>query len=89
MFTVKLYRGNSSDAQDPRVPIAMQILEARTVEVQLGVELGSKHIIINPGQQDEHHEYVKGESARTGAPDDWNWAVIENAAGKTTEVIRP
>lgn len=85
MFTVKLFRGTSPDPQDPRAPSATMLMEARTIEVRPAV--AGRHIVINPGQQDEHHAYVLKPDDAT--PEDWSLAVIENAAGKTTEVVRP
>jgi hypothetical protein len=86
MFTVKLFRGpkNSTDVA------SSQVMTADVVRVDHDLIAGSgKHIILDPGQQNEYHVYVYHPDEPQCAADDWNWAVIENAAGKTTEVVRP
>jgi hypothetical protein len=79
MFTVKLMRGiNNSN---------IKIIEAREVEIRMGAcggtVAGVQHaVIVKPGPDgtDDFWHYV-------GGPD-WDMAVIENAAGKTTEIVR-
>jgi len=82
MLTVKLMRGiNNSN---------IKIIEAREVEIRMnacsGSAEGTQHaVIVKPGPEglDDFWHYIGG-----SAPDAWDMAVIENAFGKTTEIVR-
>lgn len=77
MFTVKLMKGESNSV--------IKIVEAREVEIRMhsvgGSNQDTQHgIIVTPFIGEQVWYYV-------GNPD-WEMAVIENAAGKTTEIVR-
>lgn len=77
MFTVKLMKGENNSV--------IKIIEAREVEVRLSVRgdtsYGNQHgIIVTPPTGEPFWHYV-------GQPD-WEMVVVENATGRTTEVIR-
>lgn len=80
MLTVKLMRGMNNSQ--------IKIIEAREVEIRMNAcgssAEGTQHaIIVKPGPDglDDFWQYV-------GGADGWEMAVIENAAGKTTEIVR-
>lgn len=88
MFTVKLFRGGSPHPTSPAEPRAIMIVQVDKIEI-LSTDRGTKHLIFNPGADNEWHEYVSSAATDDGARAEWNWAVIENAAGKTTQIIQP
>lgn len=80
MFTVKLMTGQPGQT--------IKIVEAREVEIKAlqGINACGEHaIVVKPGPEgmDDFWYYVGHDS-----PDQYQVAVIENAAGKTTEVVR-
>ncbi len=86
MFTVKL-----SKSQHPNSPSLTEtlIVEAREVEIRWnrGQHPGgnSHQIVVRPGQDgNEEHFYHVG----IGGPDEFYEGIIENAAGKTTSIVR-
>jgi hypothetical protein len=79
MFTVKLMKGMQNEQ--------IKVIEAREVEIRMSAcgssDDGIQHaVIVKPGHDgnEDFWHYV-------GGPD-WDTAIIENAAGKTTEIIR-
>jgi hypothetical protein len=77
MFTLKLMKGQTNET--------IKLIEAAEVEVKLyhsgGTQQGTLHaIVVTPPYGEQTWHYL-GHS-------DWDMAVIENSAGKTTEVVR-
>jgi hypothetical protein len=83
MFTVKLMRGENN--------AEIHVLEAMDVRIQRsqGADINSagSAVIVNPGRGDFEQWFYVGNNGND--PTQYRLAVIENAAGKTTEVVRP
>lgn len=80
MFTVKLMTGPNNETID--------VFEAHTIRVQRRKHIDAPNdtaIVLDAGKPTEFWYYV------TSEPSDGHYrmAVIENAAGKTTEVVHP
>lgn len=80
MFTVKLFRGLNNELID--------VFEAHSVRIQKRNHIDQMPdvaIILDSGRPSEFWHYV------TNEPNDWHYrmGVVENMAGKTTEVIHP
>lgn len=83
MFTIKLYTGGGPDGYKQR------ILSADSFTILRGDD-GSAEITLHNGNDGKRYDigFVDPEKPRPdGWPDIWERAIIENVAGRTTEMI--
>ena len=95
MFTLKLFRRQTNN--DPRTlgpaPVFTGIFEAPRVEIaKIAEHTVEVRVLEDDGRWRRDSFYVGERTAEFNAIDDdnhYDWGLVENASGKTTEHIRP
>lgn len=82
MFTIKLYSADPNNAE----PYRQRILTADSFTILRGSD-GSAEITLHNGATGVRYDIGPDTPREPGWPDVYQKAIIENAAGRTTEII--